>query len=392
MTSWALAWRSLARQPARAVLGVTGVAAVGALLFDMLLLSRGLALSFQSLLDATGYDVRVTATPAVPGTGPSIVAATGLVAALDALPEVRRAAGVRWGRVDLEAPRRAVPDVMLSGYSGDTRGAWELVAGSDLPAAADDGVLAAALEVPPGARLSARGRCRSRVLAPLPVDVVVAGVARFPFEDSRERYVVTHLEHLRRLCREEGDALDLVLLTSAAEHGDLAAVEAVRRLRPDLAVHSNAQYVRRFQEHDFSYFRQISAVLSAITLFFAFLLLASLLTVSVNQRLAEVAALRALGFRRRRIAADLLWETAWLVGVGMLAALALGAVLAVWLDGLLRQMPELPDDLHFFVFWPGSLWRFVALLGSAGLAAAAYPIWLAARLPIAATLRREYVS
>jgi hypothetical protein len=47
MTIWstthraiAMAWRSLIRQPARASLGVLGVAAVGALLLDMLLLSR----------------------------------------------------------------------------------------------------------------------------------------------------------------------------------------------------------------------------------------------------------------------------------------------------------------------------------------------------------------
>ena len=41
MNALGFAWRSLVRQPARAALGILGVAAVGALLFDMLLLSRG---------------------------------------------------------------------------------------------------------------------------------------------------------------------------------------------------------------------------------------------------------------------------------------------------------------------------------------------------------------
>src|SRR5689334_6501420 len=45
------AWLSVVRQPARALLGIAGVAAIGALLFDMLLLSRGLVLSFADLLD-----------------------------------------------------------------------------------------------------------------------------------------------------------------------------------------------------------------------------------------------------------------------------------------------------------------------------------------------------
>ena len=47
------------------MLAITGVAVIGALLFDMLLLSRGLLVSFRELLDATGYDVRVTATDSV---------------------------------------------------------------------------------------------------------------------------------------------------------------------------------------------------------------------------------------------------------------------------------------------------------------------------------------
>ena len=52
MKSLAFAARSLVRQPGRAALGILGIAAVGALLFDMLLLSRGLVVSFRHLLDS----------------------------------------------------------------------------------------------------------------------------------------------------------------------------------------------------------------------------------------------------------------------------------------------------------------------------------------------------
>ena len=57
-----LSWLTIIRQPARTALAILGVAAVGALLFDMLLLSRGLVLSFRDLLDRAGFDVRVLAT------------------------------------------------------------------------------------------------------------------------------------------------------------------------------------------------------------------------------------------------------------------------------------------------------------------------------------------
>jgi hypothetical protein len=46
MTSFALAWRTAQRYRAQTILAIVGVAVIGALLFDMLLLSRGLLLSF----------------------------------------------------------------------------------------------------------------------------------------------------------------------------------------------------------------------------------------------------------------------------------------------------------------------------------------------------------
>ena len=68
MSPLQFAWRSLSRQPARAVLGLTGVAVVGALLFDMLMLSRGLIVSFRDLLESTrrGVDGKRCAAPTLP--------------------------------------------------------------------------------------------------------------------------------------------------------------------------------------------------------------------------------------------------------------------------------------------------------------------------------------
>ena len=67
MTAWGLAWRTIARSPARSVLAVAGVTVIGALLFNMLLLSRGLLVSFRDLLDTAGYDIRVIAAAGIDG-------------------------------------------------------------------------------------------------------------------------------------------------------------------------------------------------------------------------------------------------------------------------------------------------------------------------------------
>jgi putative ABC transport system permease protein len=129
-----------------------------------------------------------------------------------------------------------------------------------------------------------------------------------------------------------------------------------------------------------------------VTLFFGFLLIAVLLTVSVNQRLGEIAALRALGLSRSRVVSGVLTESFLLVLAGGILAVPLGAVLSLWLDGILRAMPGVPADLHFFVYEPRALLLHGALLACAAAAAAAYPMRIVATLPIASTLRREVVS
>ena len=163
-------------------------------------------------------------------------------------------------------------------------------------------------------------------------------------------------------------------------------------MRPDLHAVTNDEVVARLQQAEFSYFRQISAVLVTVTLCFAFLLITVLLTVSVNQRLGEIAALRALGFSQRRVVADVLCESALIVGLGGALALPLGLALARWLDRILKSMPGVPSELHFFVFEPRAVGVHIALLAATAILAALYPMRIVARLPIAATLRKEVVS
>ena len=61
MTPLQLAWRTTKRYRARTLLAITGVTVIGALLFDMLLLSDGLLASFADLLNSEGFEIRVVA-------------------------------------------------------------------------------------------------------------------------------------------------------------------------------------------------------------------------------------------------------------------------------------------------------------------------------------------
>lgn len=394
------AWRSLSREPARAVLGVAGIVAVGALLFDMLLLGRGLLVSFSDLLRSVGYEVRVTGTDSLPGMGPRIGDASRTVAELRALPEVEEVVPIRFARAWGHIPSDEVREVNLLGTTRRLRGEWRIVAGSDLAmqGAAPkfqmvvNPVLAREFALKPGSSLVLWPGRRGDLSA-LPAEFRVVGIAEFPFDVEGECTASVFLEAFRTAgLGGGGDEADLLLVATRPEILPEAAVAAIGRARPDLHPFSNEQFLERFRRTDFSYFRVLSSLLTAITAFFAFLLVSTLLTVSVNQRLGEVAALRALGFTRRRVAWDLVLESLLLAGTGALLALPAGYSLALVLDDVLRRLPYVPARLHFFVLEPRAIvLHFVFLLGAA-LLATSYPVLVVTRLPIAATLRKEIVS
>jgi putative ABC transport system permease protein len=404
MTAWGLAWRTIARSPARSMLAVAGVTVIGALLFNMLLLSRGLLVSFRDLIDAAGFDIRIIAAQGSLVHREPIADAASLADAVAQLPDVQRVTLVRSDSAQLLVPGRSGPGFRVSvvGTTGAAAGSvWTIVRGSSLPSSAAPGEptplvvsprIASELHLEPGSEVRLRLFVAGTASALPLVTARVVGVGVFAFEAAGDDTVATTIDGLAAARGAAADATAEMVLVSSRPGAGKAAAAAIAAIRPDLRVLSNDQVIEQFNENAFSYFRQISTVLSSMTLAFAFLLIATLLTMSVNQRLGEVAALRALGFPRRRIAANLLWESALLVGVGGAAAIPVGGLLAIVLDRILRQMPGVPTRLHFFVFEPRTLVLHAALLGATGVLAALYPIWLATRLPIAATLRREILS
>ena len=403
MSPFAFAVRGLIRQPGRAILGIAGIAATGALLLDMLMLSRGLVVSMEQLLSSAGFDIRVSATQAAPLTGPAITNLAATVTALAALPEIEDVVPLRIGDAQVDIGTRS-NEVRLIGADVTVRRPWTLVEG---PAFADSASarqadvrptilvnrnLARRLNLRPGSTLILRGACTSNSSVP-PVVFRVAGIVEFPFDQARQLTAITGLKDFARTCGDAAqDEADMLMIASRQGDSPGVAVEAIRRVRPDLAAVTNEELVARFQQVEFSYFRQISIVLATITMFFGLLLITVLLSVSTNQRLGEIAALRALGFSQKRMVSDVLWRSALLVGAGGLVALPLGLALSVWLDELLQTMPGIPANLRFFVFELRALIVYVALLAVTMAVAAVYPMWTVARLPISSTLRAEVIG
>jgi putative ABC transport system permease protein len=399
MNALAFAWRSLVRQPARAILGVLGVAAVGALLFDMLLLSQGLVTSMRDLLERSGWDIRVSAGE-LPGRGGRVSGATALAERIAALPSVKAALIVRVANARIERASGPPIAATFQGVSGRSRGdavitpPWTVTRGREARGATEtviDEAIAKAANVTVGGTITLRASCIADREALPPATLRVVGIAEFPFAGTNEDALGGSLDALKAVCSGNvGDDADLLLVTSHGESRETAA--AIREAAPGVFALTNDEVVGRLQQTGFTYFRQISAVLTTVTVTFAVLLISVLLTVSVNQRLGEIAALRALGFSRSRVVFDVLSESALIVGLGGLISLPLGFLLASGLDRILKGMPGIPAELHFFVFEGTALAVHVGLLAATAIIAALYPMRIVSSLPIAATLRDEVIG
>jgi putative ABC transport system permease protein len=288
MTSLWLAWRTTRRYRVRAALAVTGVAVIGALLFDMLLLSRGLLDSFADLLRAAAstYARRRRRDPLRAIADRRVGEARRRPAPL---PEIGQVAHSHRGRARSTTSRRPARDrhvgdqrqrrTIAEASTSRSRCRRRIVpivisaAGAELDAGPGSKMR---ISVRPGVRSALRTDCRD---------------GRGVFGRTINEYAVaTAMTTLQAALdsRQSPDA-DLVLVASRPETGAAAAVRAIERIRPDLRAYSNDDVVAQFNQNGFAYFRQISVVLSSLTMVFAFLLVATLLTVSVNQRLGEIA-------------------------------------------------------------------------------------------------------
>ena len=247
MSSIAFAWRRILRQPGRAVLAIVGVAAVAALLFDMLLLlSRGLVVSLADRLDRVGFDVQVTTGAALSIGGDRIERASEVIETVGRLPEVEAVTSMRIGDGWVSWPRFRVPLTIIGVTPGQHAG-WQLVEGEDLheatgplrPVVVSRSVLSATaapnLEVTSeiGRTLTLRGNCLGGVSALPPLEFEIVGVAEFPFDAASSRTVAVTSRHLAEVCgHRDADEADFLPIASRPAYGSAVTARAVADALP----------------------------------------------------------------------------------------------------------------------------------------------------------------
>jgi putative ABC transport system permease protein len=391
-----LSWASLRRHSTRTLLAILGVAVAAAMLLDMVMMSTGLRESFRELLLSRGFQLRLAPKGTLPfDTDATIEDVSGIVARLRTNPQIITISPVLGATIHIPIRGKVVTSSAL-GIDPSVQGDYGIISGSD-PIAADaiavnDEFIRATgvkvgdtIDVASGYNPQLRTYAGTRRL-------VVSGRVKFLYGAANQLATAMRLATLQEMggpSRANDASLFMIKVRDDAQVENVRAW--VEREIPTVSALSIATALAQVDQR-LSYFRQLALILGTVSLFVGFLLVTTLVTVSVNERIGEITVMRAIGVSRLHVVQQIVLEGVVITLAGAIAGLGLGLITARYLNGILSSFPGLPVAIDFFLFQPKAAWTALGLLSLSGIAAGVYPSFRAASLPIATTLREEAIA
>lgn len=391
-----LARASLVRHRARTMLAVLGVAIAAAMLLDMVMLATGMRESFRQLLLSRGFDIRLAPKGTLPfDTDATIPSVGAITTVLRSNPDIREISPVLGSSIHISVGARDVSASVL-GIDPSVQGDYELVSGRDAltpeSMVANDSLirrlgarLGDTLTVATGYDPQTRSYSGQRRL-------VLTGRVRFIYGATEQSSAAVRRETLEEMSGDQQRDRASLFMIRVRQGADPDRVrEWIESYIPTVSAISVATAIAQVDQR-LSYFRQLALILGSVSLLVGFLLVTTLVTVSVNERSGEIAVMRAIGVSRNHVVQQIVAEGVAISIIGALVGLGLGLATAKYLNGILSTFPGLPMAIDFFLFQPIAAWSALGLLTASGIAAGIYPAWRAASLPIAETLRREAIA
>jgi putative ABC transport system permease protein len=391
-----LAWTSLRRHGTRTLLAMLGVAVAAAMLLDMVMMSTGMRESFRKLLLSRGFQLRLAPKGTLPfDTDATIKRTRRAIRLLRQNPDLTAVSAVLGGTIHVPREGRVITSSVL-GLDPHVQGDYELLSGADPLApnaiVGNDEFIRAtgarigdSLMVASGYDPQTREYSGGRTL-------ILTGRVRFLYGAANQRAAAMQLETLQGMSTpDRADAASLFMIRVREGVNLDSASEWIKTQNLSATLISTESALDQVDER-LRYFRQLAVILGSVSLFVGFLLVTTLVTVSVNERIGEIAVMRALGVSRAHIVQQIVVEGVAISLVGALAGLLLGLATGRYLNGILSSFPGLPEAIDFFLFQPRAAWTALGLLALSGIAAGAYPALRAASLPIATTLRQEAIA
>jgi putative ABC transport system permease protein len=394
----ALAQASLIRHRSRTLLAVLGVAVAAAMLLDMVMLATGMRESFRELLLSRGFELRLAPRGTLPFDTDATMPGVGAITAiLRTNPDIREISPVMGGSIHVRVGNRDVSGSVL-GIDPTVQGDYQLLSGRD-PTTADAIVVNDYLL----GRLGGGARVGDTISVATGYDpqtrtysgrrrLMITGRVKFIYGATNQSSSAMRRETLESMSDASKRDRASLFMVKVRKGADAERVrDWIDAQLPNVTAISIATAIAQVDAR-LSYFRQLSLILGAVSLFVGFLLVTTLVTVSVNERAGEIAVMRAIGVSKAHVIQQIVIEGVAISFAGAVLGLALGLVTARYLNAILSAFPGLPMAIDFFLFQPRAAWSALGLLIASGIGAGVYPAWRAASLPIAESLRREAIA
>src|SRR5207253_1396604 len=351
------------------------------MLLDMVMLATGMRESFRELLVSRGFDLRLAPKGTLPfdtdATIPGVAAITSVLRNNPDIREISPVLGawihIRLGNREGEGEGEGQGDVSSAvlGIDPTVQGDYEFLSGRDVTT--PDAIVANDYLI---RRLRARiGDTRSVATGYDPQTrtysgqrkLVLTGRARFIYGAAEQLSAAVQretLEEMEGAARRDRASLFMVRVRKGADPDRVR--DWIETYIPTVSAISVATAIAQVDQR-LSYFRQLAIILGSVSLLVGFLLVTTLVTVSVNERAGEIAVMRAIGVSRTHVVEQIVAEGVVISIVGALLGLALGLVTARYLNGILSTFPGLPMAIDFFLFQPLAAWSALGLLAVSGI-------------------------
>jgi putative ABC transport system permease protein len=368
--------RNLVRRPLRSVLTVAGVAGAVAAVVALVGISRGFEQSLLDVYENREADLMVVRAGNVQRINSILDQSLGQKIA--GLPGVRRAAPALMDAVALEE-YDLFGGVVIQGLPLDMPpvSTVRLLEGRRIR---PDDQRAVMLGVALSRRVDKRAGDSIRIIEDEPFHVVGVYESFNVYENGS---MMMELGELQRLLAREGDVTAFIVTAERKDRASLERLVAqIEALGPALEAMPTREFVDTSVEIRMA--RALAWMTSVIALVLGTIGIVNTMLMAVFERTREVAVLRAVGWRKRRVVKLILIESLLLA----LCGAVLGTAFAIGLTRLLAQMPATERMVSGQIALPVIVQGFVIAL-IVGIAGGLYPAWRAARLDPTEGLRHE---
>src|SRR6202140_1789122 len=276
------------------------------MLLDMVMLATGMRESFRELLLSRGFEIRLAPKGTLPfDTDATIPGVSAIIATLRRNQDIREISPVLGASIHVLTGNRDVSGSAL-GINPIVQGDYELLSGRDVKTpdaiVANDHLLGQlgarvgdTLNVATGYDPQTRTYSGQRKL-------VVTGRVRFIYGASDQSSGAMRRGTLEAMNVQSRDRASLFMVRVRSGADAEQVRDWIEKQLPNVTAISIATAIAQVDER-LSYFRQLALILGAVSLFVGFLLVTTLVTVSVNERAGEIAVMRAIGVSRSHVEA-----------------------------------------------------------------------------------------